>query len=138
MDSIFIELIPIIVVLCRITLNIGQLHFDGQKELQAQTEEELKTMYLNIHESVDSVVCSDASQWSISALGQDKYGAVKEYIAYPHSIDTAMFLSLVRTYTEKEKEYNEKYHPTTITALSSMAPNKVECTDGKATLIYED
>ncbi|MGH2624994.1 MAG: hypothetical protein ACRDE7_15100 [Sphingobacterium sp.] len=111
---------------------------EGNSDLKVQKEEELKMMYENIQESVDTVVCNDASQWSITSLGQDKYGAVKEYIAYPHSIDTANFLNMVKTYTEAEKEYHEKYNPTTTVVLSSPGPVDVECISGKATLIYED
>jgi len=111
---------------------------ESGSDLQAKAEEELTAMYINIQQTVDTVVCDDPSQWSISALGKDMYGAVKEYIAYPHSIDTSNFLKLVENYTQTEIEYNKKYHPTTAVVLSTPPPTQVDCIEGKATLVYDN
>jgi len=108
---------------------------DTNTDLQDRDKEKLTEMRKEIQDMVDSVNCTDASEWSFSAIGSKPCGGPIGYIAYPHSIDTALFNDMVDTYTKAEKDYNTTYN--IISDCRAISPPKaVECVDGKPNLVY--
>ena len=106
-------------------------------DLQQLDKERLTEMRQNIQDMVDSVKCTESSEWSFSAIGSKACGGPIEYIPYPHSIDTALFQEMVKNYTELEKEFNITYK--IISDCRAVSPPKaVHCVDGKPVFIYSN
>jgi len=102
-----------------------------------QDEQKLSEMLKEIKDIVDTVPCTDPSEWSFIGIGSKSCGGVKDYIAYPHAIDTAAFKELVKEYNEAEAEFNIKYKITS-DCMVVEAPIGIICQDGKAVLVYEN
>ncbi|HLR00615.1 MAG TPA: hypothetical protein VK102_09575 [Sphingobacterium sp.] len=105
---------------------------DGQ-EADRKHLENLKT---KIENKVQDVECEDAEGWDYTALGSKACGGPQEYIAYPLSIDTEEFLSLVEEYTNAEAEYNSKYGITS-DCSETPVPTGVQCENGEPVLVYD-
>lgn len=127
------RLMPLLFIAISIALSCEK----SESKLQAVDKTTLEEMLKEIKGQVDTAICTDAKEWSFTALGSKACGGPQMYIAYPHSIDTTAFLDLVKQYTEAEDAYNKK-HNIASDCMMVMPPSEVICKDGKPVLIYSD
>ncbi len=103
---------------------------------QETDHQELSEKYQIIVEIVNSVACTNAEDWTYTAIGAKACGGPHGYIAYSLSgIDVANFLNLVSEYTTAEHEFNIKWGIMSDCSLEPV-PTDVICDDGVAQLIY--
>lgn len=103
-------------------------------DMKSADLEDLKKLKATIIGQVDTAICEDPSEWDFTALGSKACGGPQEYIAFPHSIDTVLFLGLVAEYTAAEQRFNEKYGVVS-DCMAVLSPSGIECDDGKPVLI---
>lgn len=99
-------------------------------------EADLLAMSQEITALSTSITCTDASEWSITAVGSKACGGPSGYIAYSQQIDTVAFLDKVEEYTQANKVYNEENGIVSDCAIEPI-PVGVVCSDGEAQLVYD-
>lgn len=110
---------------------------DKNSELtQEQEAQKLQIMLSEIENMAGSVDCENPADWTYTPIGKKGCGGPKGYLAYPTTIDTVKFLSLVEAYTLAEERYNHKWGIISTCDLPP-APVDVTCENGKAVLRYQ-
>ena len=105
--------------------------------MQTVDDDNLKQLLNKITIQSDTAECNNSENWSFTALGEKACGGPKTYIPYPHSIDTAAFLVLVKKYNAAEKAFNKKYNIISDCAFV-LPPTSITCDNGKPVLIYKN
>lgn len=124
-----------ITILLLALIGITACEKSDAQDAQQRDRELLAEMLKDIRDAVDTVECSDGSEWDFTAIGSKACGGPQDYLAYPLSIDTGEFMDRVRQYTKAEQEYNVTYK--IISTCDVVAPpTDVECEDGKPKLVY--
>ncbi|MEM9686636.1 MAG: hypothetical protein AAF934_06905 [Bacteroidota bacterium] len=110
---------------------------DKNNELtQEQEAQKLQQMLSEIENMAGSINCEDSANWTYTPLGKKACGGPKGYLAYPTTIDTVKFLSLVEAYKTAEERYNNKWGIISTCDLPPV-PFGVTCENGKAVLVYQ-
>lgn len=103
-------------------------------------EEEMQNLTNMYNEIIDasmanSTPCTNASEWSFTAIGSKACGGPTGFIPYSLKINTAGFLKKVEDYTNKQAAYNEKWKIMS-TCEAAQQPSGVDCAAGKPILVY--
>ena len=85
----------------------------------------------------NTTACTDSEEWSFTAIGSKACGGPTRYIPYSLKINVAEFLKKVENYTNAEAAYNKKWGIIS-NCYAILPPSRVDCVDGKPTLIYSD
>ena len=102
---------------------------------QEQEMQQLEKMYAEISLLSVSQECNNSADWDYTAIGSKACGGPTGFIAYSLKINTAAFLEKVKSYTNAQKEFNEKWNISS-TCEVPPAPISIKCENGKARLIY--
>ena len=102
---------------------------------QEQEMQQLEKMYTEISLLSVSQECNNSADWDYTAIGSKACGGPTGFIAYSLKINTAAFLEKVKSYTNAQKEFNEKWNISS-TCEVPPAPISIKCENGKARLIY--
>jgi hypothetical protein len=102
---------------------------------KADDLETLNNLKAEIEKLANSMKCSNAADWKITPLGAKPCGGPSGFIAYHKDIDTASFLSKIKTYTELNKKFNTKHGLMSDCSIIAE-PSTVKCVDGKVALVY--
>lgn len=111
---------------------------DGGQEDESTYEQDLQRleqMFNEIESLAGSVPCEDASIWNITAYGSKACGGPIGYIAYPNSIDTETFLSLIEEHKIAQSNFNVKWGIVSDCAIIPP-PSQVICEDGEPIFVY--
>ncbi|HMR18012.1 MAG TPA: hypothetical protein PKA53_01820 [Sphingobacterium sp.] len=108
---------------------------ESESRLQAVDKADLAELLKEIKGQIDTAVCTDPETWSFTALGSKACGGPQMYIAYPHTIDTVVFLALAKQYTHAEQAYNKK-HGIVSNCMMVMPPEGIVCEGEKPVLVY--
>ncbi|WP_143592056.1 hypothetical protein [Tenacibaculum holothuriorum] len=108
-----------------------------KRELTEQEKDhrELMELFHEIETLANSISCNDSNDWSFVAYGSKACGGPKGFIAYSNKINTQKFLEKVELYTQKEREYNEKWGIIS-TCDVQPTPKYITCENGRAVLKY--
>lgn len=104
-------------------------------ESQVVAYKKLKKMLQELRDLSESVPCTNAEAWNFTAVGSKACGGPQLFLAYSTQIDTENFLKKVDIYTKAEDQFNKKWGIVS-TCEVIAAPSAIECTDGKAKLIF--
>ena len=109
-----------------------------KRELTEQEIEHrnLMDLFSEIQNLSLSVSCTDATNWLFVAYGEKACGGPQGYIAYSKNIDTVLFLDKVESYTQAEKDFNQKWAVVSDCSYVT-APDYVGCKNGIAILKKE-
>ncbi|TKC12653.1 hypothetical protein FA048_03275 [Pedobacter polaris] len=94
----------------------------------------LAIKYNEITSIANGVVCTNAANWKIIAIGSKACGGPTGFIAYEKSINEAAFLKKVKDYTAAQVVFNKKWGIFS-TCEIPIEPSGVECVDGKVKFI---
>jgi hypothetical protein len=86
---------------------------------------------------VNSSPCSNPAEWSFTAIGSKACGGPTGFIAYSLKINVTEFLKKVENYTKAQDAYNKKWGIFS-TCDILLPPKRVDCVNGKPTLVYFD
>jgi hypothetical protein len=86
---------------------------------------------------VNSTPCTNAAEWSFTAIGSKACGGPTGFIPYSLKINSKSFLKKVENYTNKQAAYNKKWGIMS-TCDVPQQPSGVDCVDEKPTLIYSN
>lgn len=86
---------------------------------------------------VNSTPCTNPAEWSFTAIGSKACGGSTGYIMYSLKINVPEFLKKVENYTKAEDAYNKKWGLIS-TCDIILPPTRVDCVNGKPTLMYFD
>ncbi|HKO77174.1 MAG TPA: hypothetical protein VJU52_08155 [Flavobacterium sp.] len=86
---------------------------------------------------VNSTQCSNPAEWSFTAIGSKSCGGPTGFIPYSLKINVTDFLKKVEDYTKAEDAYNKKWGIIS-TCDIILPPTRVDCVNGKPTLMYSD
>jgi hypothetical protein len=86
---------------------------------------------------VNTTPCTNPAEWSFTAIGSKACGGSSGYIPYSLKINVPEFLKKVEDYTKAEDAYNKKWGIIS-TCDIILPPTKVDCVNGKPTLMYSD
>lgn len=111
---------------------------DDSSSKEAETQN-LTKMYDEIISAsmANSTPCTDPTEWSFTAIGSKACGGPTGYIAYSLKINVTEFLKKVENYTKAQDAYNKKWGIFS-TCDMMLPPTKVDCMNGKPTLIYSN
>lgn len=98
--------------------------------------DELETMYKQLVVLSESTTCTNASDWSFTAVGNKPCGGPSGYIAYSTQIDTMDFLAKVDAYTVAHRQYNMDNGIVSNCAVEPP-PIGINCKEEKPVLIYD-
>lgn len=106
---------------------------------QENENQNLSKMYTEIISAsmVNSTPCTNPSEWSFKAIGSKSCGGSAGFIAYSLKINVTEFLKKVEDYTKAEDAYNKKWGIVS-TCDIILPPTRVDCVNGKPTLMYSD
>lgn len=105
-------------------------HSSKDKDLK-----ELEALYKEIDLMSKSNICVNAADWAFTAIGSKACGGPTNFIAYSTKLNTVEFLKKVQAYTEAQDKFNKKWRIYSDCMLIAM-PQRVDCVNGKAELIY--
>jgi len=103
---------------------------------QDQDQQILDDLYLEIQDIVNSESCTNAENWSFTAIGSKACGGPTGYIAYPLSINTTSFIAKVELFTDEQRKFNVKWNVISDCSVPQQ-PSSVDCINGKPTFIYQ-
>ncbi|NER18337.1 hypothetical protein [Spongiivirga citrea] len=106
---------------------------DDDELTQEQEAQNLLLMFTEIEGLVASVDCTDASEWTFTDYGSKACGGPSGYIAYPTTIDTALFLEKIAAHKTAQRQFNEKWGVISDCSILPQ-PSTVSCVDGKPVL----
>jgi hypothetical protein len=86
---------------------------------------------------VNSTPCTNPAEWSFTAIGSKACGGPTGFIAYSLKINVTEFLKKVENYTKIQDAYNKKWGIIS-TCDIILPPSRVDCINGKPTLVYYD
>ncbi|MBW4360128.1 hypothetical protein [Flavobacterium taihuense] len=86
---------------------------------------------------VNTNPCTNPAEWSFTTIGSKACGGSSGYIAYSLKINVTEFLKKVENYTKAEDAYNKKWGVIS-TCDIILPPTRVDCVNGKPTLVYSD
>lgn len=118
-----------------ISLTEKKLVVEREPSDQEKDYLELMNLFTEIEVVANSVNCDNANDWSYIAYGSKACGGPQGYMAYSNKINVQEFLEKVELYTNKEKEYNEKWEINS-TCDVPLTPRYITCENGKAVLKY--
>lgn len=104
------------------------------EEILAIQESSLRNLQGDIDSLINAHVCTDASEWRISALGSKPCGGPATYVVYQIQ-EEEVLLSKIREFTKIQAEYNRLKQIFSDCALEPQ-PSGIRCEDGKAILLY--
>jgi hypothetical protein len=109
---------------------------DSSQETENQN---LTKMYTEIISAsmVNTTPCANPTEWSFTAIGSKACGGSSGYIPYSLKINITEFLKKVENYTKAEDAYNKKWGIIS-TCDIILPPTRVDCVNGKPTLMYSD
>lgn len=94
--------------------------------------EKLKNQRMEIDSLVNTVSCTDASQWKIVPIGSKACGEPLEYMAYPLEIESELIPKVIG-YTENMSAFNKKFNVVSDCEMTPY-PTGIVCENGKAVL----
>lgn len=103
---------------------------DNNISKQEQEQNKLSQQMKTIVELAESVECTNANEWKLTAYGSKPCGGPWGYIAYHNSIDEDHFLQLVEQHQLAESKFNTKYGIMS-DCMVAMKPNSIKCEEGK-------
>jgi hypothetical protein len=108
----------------------------SSKEKETQN---LAKMYEEIISSsmISTTPCTNPAEWSFTAIGSKACGGSTGFIAYSLKINATEFLKKVENYTKAEDAYNKKWGAIS-TCDILLPPKRVDCVNGKPSLVYSD
>ena len=124
MKRIAIFLISLLVVSCELATN----------EPLIITAEELLASQAEIIRLAESVLCTNASEWKFTPMGNKACGGPARYLAYHQSVEREL-LDLVERFTTAQKAYNETNNVLSDCLLVGP-PRTIQCEANKAVLVY--
>ncbi len=83
----------------------------------------------------ESESCTNSGEWRAAPIGNKACGGPAGYLPYSVNIDTTYFLDLARQHREASSELNRLTGAFSTCDVVPL-PDKIECKDGKAELIY--
>jgi hypothetical protein len=86
---------------------------------------------------VNSTPCTNPAEWSFTAIGSKACGGSTGFIAYSLKINVSEFLKKVENYTNAQAAFNKKWGIMS-TCDIILPPKRVDCVNGKPTLVYSD
>jgi hypothetical protein len=109
---------------------------DSSQETENQN---LTKMYTEIISAsmATTTQCTNPAEWSFTAIGSKACGGSTGFIAYSLKINVTEFLKKVEDYTKAEDAYNKKWGIIS-TCDIILPPTRVDCVNGKPTLVYFD
>ncbi len=107
-----------------------------EEKTQEQEAQILADLLSEIEALASSVPCEDSKDWTFVGYGCKACGGVQGFLPYSTKIDVSDFLDKVNHHASEECKYNIKWGIIS-TCDISPAPVGVDCTDGKAVLIYD-
>jgi hypothetical protein len=112
---------------------------DDDDTSQESENQNLTAMYNEIISTsmVNSTSCTNPAEWSFTPIGSKACGGPTGVIAYSLKINVPVFLKKVEDYTKTEQAYNKKWGIFS-TCNVLLPPAKVDCVNGKPTLIYSN
>lgn len=96
---------------------------------------ELNATFESIQALANSVPCTDATLWSFTAYGDKACGGPQGFIAYPLTIDVAVFLNRIEGHRLRENFLNQKWGITSTCDIPAP-PQTIACENGIAVLVY--
>ena len=108
---------------------------DGDNRSQEEESANLNALFAEIQEMASSVPCNDPAGWAYTAYGDKACGGHVGYIAYPTSIDTALFLEKVEEHRSAQEAFNEKWEVISDCLLPGE-PTSIRCEDGVPVFEY--
>jgi hypothetical protein len=111
---------------------------DNDDSSSQETENQnLTKMYTEIISAsmVNSTQCTNPAEWSFTVIGTKSCGGPTGFIAYSLKINVTEFLKKVENYTKAEDAYNKKWGIIS-TCDIILPPTRVDCINGKPTLMY--
>jgi hypothetical protein len=116
------------------------LFFSCNNDESSSQETEMQNL-TKMHEEIISMSmvnitpCTNPAEWSITAIGSKACGGSAGYIPYSLKINVTEFLKKVENYTKAEDAYNKKWGIIS-TCDIILPPKRVDCVNGKPTLMY--
>lgn len=95
----------------------------------------LKKMLQELTNLSESIPCTNAKEWTYTAVGSKACGGPQLFLAYSTLINTKNFLEKVETYTAAEDAFNKKWGIVSTCEIIA-APSAIECVNNKAKLIF--
>ncbi len=108
---------------------------DDNDLTQEEESANLNALFVEIQEMASSVPCNDPSAWAYTAYGDKACGGHVGYIAYPTSIDTAVFLEKIEEHRKAQEAFNEKWQVISDCLLPGE-PSAIRCEDGAPVFEY--
>ncbi|WP_392447252.1 hypothetical protein ACF3OB_07215 [Capnocytophaga canis] len=109
----------------------------GNKDItQEQEEQIINNLFLEIIQIASNESCEDGSQWDFAPIGSKACGGPMGYIAYPKNIDVEAFLKKVAKYTQKQREFDQKWGIGSDCSIPAR-PKSVDCEGGKPIFRYD-
>ncbi len=102
---------------------------------QDEDKEELQLLFSEIETLANQFNCENNVDWKFVEIGAKPCGGPNGFIAYSNKIDENIFLDKVKSFTEKQKRYNEKWTIFSDCKLIRI-PVSVACVDGKPQFVY--
>ena len=124
--KILLILLPLLIMKCSDTDN-NTTQEDDKKALEVLASE-IKVL-------ADQSVCSDEFTCEYVGFGSKACGGFKGYLVYSNSIDVSELLAKVKSYNEKEHQYNQKWGIIS-DCMFVMPPTSVVCENGKCIAVY--
>ncbi|HEU4791889.1 MAG TPA: hypothetical protein VFS71_19550 [Flavobacterium sp.] len=123
-----------------IALSIFFFSCNNDDDSSQETENQnLTKMYTEIISAsmVNSTQCTNPAEWSFTAIGSKSCGGPTGFIPYSLKINVTEFLKKVENYNKAEDAYNKKWGIIS-TCDIILPPTRVDCVNGKPTLMYSD
>ncbi len=102
---------------------------------QEKDHRELMKLFDDAYALLKNTSCSDANDWRFAGYGAKACGGFQGYIAYPITIDVAVFLQKLEAYTQAEKAYNIKWEIVSDCSIINE-PKYIECFNNYPILKY--
>lgn len=103
---------------------------------QQQDKDRLTLVIKKIDSLAQSQTCSDAADFTFTAIGAKPCGGPSSYIAYPKKLESEI-LPEIQKFTAMQSEFNKKYN---LMSDCSMVPEPtgINCVEGKAVLVNDN
>ena len=124
-------------ILIAICLVFASCNNDNESPKEEEAAK-LEKMYAEIIDlsAAKTQTCTNPDEWAFTSIGSKACGGPSGYIVYSKKINTELFLSKVKSYTEADLAFVKKWNLSS--DCSSTAPAKsIECIDGKPTIMLE-
>ena len=100
-------------------------------------QKRVNDLYNEIVELSESKQCTNSDDWRHTSYGSKACGGPVGYLPYSIQIDSANFFNKINEHRTSQGEYNKKYGAYS-TCDISPSPTEILCTNGKATLLYDN